>query len=170
MSTARVRRVEVPSAIDAGDGLTAADYASAFALTTSDAGALTAEQWARATWEGAPGFVRWVLRTGWTLVLGLRLGPRTSPKHILGWPIAASDPTSIALQACSRVITARNIVSVNDGGVTWITIVRFDRALARPMWAMTAPIHHLMIPYLLTRASRPGSTLATRPRERWPSG
>ncbi|MFI6984415.1 hypothetical protein ACIBSV_38300 [Embleya sp. NPDC050154] len=77
--------------------------------------------------EGAPLALRGVLLTGWTAVLRLRLGPRPSPKHILGWPIAAADADSITVTARSRLITAHNIVLVRDVSVVWTTVVRFER-------------------------------------------
>jgi hypothetical protein len=153
MSTAHARRVEVPEGIRASDALGEPDYSSAFELQTQHAHALTAEQWARATWEGAPTLLRWFLVTGWTLVLGLRLGPRPSPQHVLGWLISASDSDSITLQAHSRLLAAHNVVLVNDSSVIWTTIVHFNRPIARTAWALAKPIHHIVIPYLLKRAS-----------------
>ncbi len=38
--------------------------------------------------------------------------------------------------------------------ITWVTLVRFDRLLARPMWAMAKLVHHIVIPYLLHCAGR----------------
>jgi hypothetical protein len=152
MSTTRVRRVEAPREVEAGDALAEPDYASAFELPTPDAGRLTPEQWARATWEGAPGLLRRFVLTGWTLVLGLRLGPRPSPTHVLGWLISAADSNSITLQADSRLLAAQNIVVVDGSSVVWVTLVRFDRRIARPMWAIATPIHHMTIRYLLAHA------------------
>jgi hypothetical protein len=91
---------------------------------------------------------------GWTRVLGLRLGPKLSPDHILGWTIAESDPESITLAARSRLITARNIVLVRADEVVWVTRVHFNRRAARPVWTAAAPLHHLTIPWFLLRADR----------------
>ncbi|MFC1410088.1 hypothetical protein ACEZCY_12535 [Streptacidiphilus sp. N1-12] len=102
----RARRIEVPGEIPGG-GLPDADYASAFELTTPDARALTPAQWARGAFEGAPAPLRPVLLLGWTLVLGLRLGPRPSPDHVLGWPIRDAGPDSVTLEADSRLLAAR---------------------------------------------------------------
>jgi hypothetical protein len=153
-TSARARRVEVPRELRGGGALGRADYASAFALQTPDAGASSAEQWARATFEDAPALLRRGLVMGWTFALGLRLGPKLSPTHVLGWPIAAAEADSITLQTDSRVLGAQNVIVVSESEVVWVTLVRFDRRIARPLWAATAPIHHLTIPYLLTRANR----------------
>jgi Protein of unknown function (DUF2867) len=153
MAPRRVRRVEIPAAIESGDVLAEPDYSVAFELEIADADAMTPEQWARATWEGAPGLLRPLLVMGWALVLGLRLGPRPSPEHVLGWRIATSDSNSIVLQSDSPLIAASNIVLVNDSDVVWVTVVRFERRMARLVWAMATPIHLITIPYLLKRAS-----------------
>lgn len=154
MSTDRARRVEVPSDLPSDPDLTGAHYTSAFELPTPTARSWTPEQWARAVFEGAPLALRGVLLTGWTAVLRLRLGPRPSPKHILGRPIAAADADSITVTARSRLITAHNIVLVRDASVVWTTVVRFERPITRPIWGAAAPIHHLTIPWLLQRARR----------------
>jgi hypothetical protein len=153
MSTAHVRRIEVPQAIGADDALDEPDYSSAFELQTQDAHALTPEQWARAVFEDAPALMRWFLLRGWTLVLGLAMGPRPSSEHILGWLICERKANTIAIQSRSRLLAARNVVLVNDSSVVWVTIVHFNRPIARTAWALAKPIHHIVIPYLLRRAS-----------------
>ncbi|MFD0023910.1 DUF2867 domain-containing protein [Streptomyces sp. NPDC058382] len=154
MTSARVRRVEVPqTALTVGAGGGAA-YASAFELPSAQARARTPEQWARAAFEGAPAPLRGMLVLGWRFALGLRLGPRPSPGHVLGWPVAETGPDAVALEARSGLITARNVVTVSATGVVWSTFVRYESRIARPVWAAIAPVHHLAIPYLLARANR----------------
>ncbi|MFF1924035.1 DUF2867 domain-containing protein [Streptomyces sp. NPDC058221] len=159
MTSARVHRVEVPQTADAGGsegggGLVGAGYASAFELTSPLAGTRTPEEWARAAFEDAPAPLRVVLVLGWRLALGLRLGPRPSPGHVLGWPVAETGPHGVVLEARSGLITARNVVTVSATGVVWSTFVRYERRIARPVWAVVAPVHHLVIPYVLARANR----------------
>jgi hypothetical protein len=154
MTTPRARRVEVPQAVQADGVFAESNYAWAFELPAPDARSLTPEQWARATFEGAPVLLRWFLAMGWTLVLGLRLGPRPSPRHVLGWLISDSGADSVTLESHSPLIVTSNIVVVSNSNVVWVTFVRFNRRIARPVWAVAAPIHHMMVPYLLKRASR----------------
>lgn len=156
MRPSRVRRVEVPPQIASSFARSTANYAAAFALTTDLGGTRTPVQWARAVFEGAPAALRWCVVFGWTRVLGLRLGPRTSDDHILGWQIANGDLVagSTALLAESRFLRACNIVSVETSTVTWVTLVHYSRAAARPLWALARPIHHLTLRYLLARAAR----------------
>ncbi|RNF81257.1 DUF2867 domain-containing protein [Streptomyces botrytidirepellens] len=154
MTTARVRRVDVPQVMPGGEDFGEPDYVSAFELTAPRA--RTPEQWARATFEGAPALSRWFLVRGWTLGLGLRLGPRTSPAHVLGWPLTDSGADSATLAARSRLVAARNVVVVDGARVVWVTSVRFHGPLGRVVWAVAAPVHHLAVPFLLGRASRRG--------------
>ena len=63
-------------------------------------------------------------------------------------------PDTVTLGAESRLLRARNVVVVDESSVTWVTLVRFERPVARPVWAVTSVVHHRAIPYLLGRAAR----------------
>lgn len=154
MRAGRARRVEVPEELPRGLAAVAYDYVSVFELSTPTPQVLTPEQWARATWETAPRLVRLLMAVGWRFVLGLRLGPTGSPRYVLGWLIAASDERSIVVEASSPLISTRNALVVDGVGVRWFTAVRFDGRGAAPLWSLVAPVHHALIPYLLTGASR----------------
>ena len=65
--------------------------------------------------------------------------------------------TPHALTAESRLLRAYNIVAVGSSTVTWVTLVHYSHAAARPLWAVARPIHHLTIRYLLARAARAAS-------------
>jgi hypothetical protein len=151
-----VRRVEIPQPIEVTFARSTANYGAAFALTTDAAATRTPLQWARTVFEGAPAAVRWCMVFGWTRVLRLKLGARTSDDHVLGWAVADGDLVagSTALVAASRFLRARNIVMVQEETVIWVTLVHYSNAAARPLWAMARPIHHLTIRSLLTRAAR----------------
>ena len=144
----RARRV----AATVGDHAPASDYADSF--TVSGPEGRTAEQWARATFEGAARPVRWVLVLGWRVVLGLRLGPRPSPDHVLGWQIIDNSPDEIRLELRSPATTARLVVHVDGARVQLTTLVDHERRRSRPLWAVLAPVHRQFVPYLLTRAAR----------------
>lgn len=152
----RVRRVEVPPQIAASFARSTANYAAAFALTTEAAATRTPLEWATAVFEGAPAVLRWCIVFGWMRVLGLKLGPRPSDDHVLGWVISQGDLVvgSTALTAESPLLRASNIVAVESATVTWVTLVHYSRAAARPLWAMARPLHQVTIRYLLARADR----------------
>lgn len=163
MKPRRVRRVEVPQPIAASFARSTANYAAAFALATEAAGTKTSLQWAREVFEGAPAALRWCIVFGWRRALGLKLGPRPSDDHVLGWAVAQGDlvPGSTALLAESRFLRAHNIVTVEPSTITWVTLVHYSHWVARPLWAMARPIHHLTIRSLLARAARAAEVAAS---------
>jgi hypothetical protein len=152
MASLGARRVEVPVEIQTRHDAPRSDYASAFELPIGARRFLTPEQWARATFEGAPAFLRVFLAAAWKYGLGLRLGTRASPDHVLGWLISSSGSDSITLHARSRLMVAQNIVAVSDSTVVLVTLVQFDRRAGRALWAVATPVHNRVIPYLLQRA------------------
>ena len=77
----RAHRCEVT---EGADDLGRSDYASAFEVTIGEGDGRSPEQWARAVFEGAPTAIRWFVVFGWRYVLGLRLGPRSSPDYVAG--------------------------------------------------------------------------------------
>jgi hypothetical protein len=149
-----VQRVDVPDRVADADPSGRSDYASAFRLSTARARNRTPELWARAVFEQAPALLRPILVFGWRVGLGLRLGPRPSPGFVLGWSVRSAGPDTVTLGAESRLLRAQNLVVVDESSVTWVTLVRFERPLARPIWAVTSVVHHRVIPYLLGRAAR----------------
>ena len=92
------------------------------------------------------------LTTAWRYGLGLALGARASPDHVLGWPISSSGSDSITLEARSRLMVAQNIVIVSDSTVVLVTLVQFNGRTGRALWAVATPVHVRVIPYLLQRA------------------
>ncbi|HEX3792805.1 MAG TPA: DUF2867 domain-containing protein [Pseudonocardiaceae bacterium] len=151
MSVRRIDATEQAGTI--ADPMADPDYSSAFELSRPGADGWSPVRWARVTWEDCPRGVRWFLLAGWSVVLGLRLGPRPSPAHVLGWSIVAETPTAIVLAARSGLLVAQNVVLVQDSRVVWTTVVRFQRWPGRLLWSLVAPIHHRMVPRLLSAAA-----------------
>jgi hypothetical protein len=145
--------VAVPEEVGALDTLARPTYTYACQMTVSAADDRSAEQWARAIFEGAPRLMRWLIVAGWKVGLGLRLGPRRSPSHVLGWSILSTTPTAVILGVRSFVLTAHLVVRVQDSQVVHATFVRYERSLARVLWTAAAPIHRRVIPYLLNHAA-----------------
>jgi hypothetical protein len=152
MASLGAHRVEVPDEIAARPDLPQSGYASAFELPIGARKFLTPEQWARATFEGAPALLRVFLELAWKYGLGLRLGAPTSPDHVLGWLISSSGSGSITLEARGRLMVAHNIVAVSDSAVVLVTLVHFNRRAGRVLWGGATPVHNRVIPYLLGRA------------------
>jgi len=160
MKTARAQHVAVPKALLDSEAFTDSHYMSAYELLTPNAGSATPEQWGRAAFEGAPAPVRGFLVLGWTQVLRLRMGPKPSSEHVLGWEMSGPLPgtdhdfDSLVLQARSGLVTAHNVVVVKGASVLWATAVQFRKPAGRLVWGLAQPVHQLAMPRLLRRASR----------------
>jgi hypothetical protein len=96
--------------------------------------------------------LRRFMRTGWRFPLRFHLAPPGAPGHILGCRIIRNERTAIVLEQRSPLMTAHNIVFVERTRVVWTTLVRYRRPIARPLWSVSAAIHHRTLPHLLTRA------------------
>lgn len=147
----RARRVAATLETPATDN--PPDYRVAFEVPTDRTDTRTPEQWARAVFESAPRPVRWFLLLGWRWVLGLRLGPRSSSDHVLGWRIAETAPEAVRLELRSALMTTQLILRVASSKAVLTTHVYYTRRLAHPLWAAVSLIHQQMIPYLLGRAA-----------------
>ncbi|MEV4807312.1 DUF2867 domain-containing protein [Nonomuraea sp. NPDC049421] len=129
-----------------------ADYQDVFEVTISER--RSPEQWARAVFQDAPPPVRWFLLLGWRALLGLRLRrPLSSAHHILGWQVAASDGATIRLALSSPLMNAQLLFRVSDDALTLTTDIAYLDRAGWLIWALVAPVHRRMIPYLLTRAA-----------------
>lgn len=113
----------------------------------------SSEEWARAAWEDAPAPLRWFMVAGWRFVLGLHLGPRSSPDHILGWQIFERDPNTTACQLHSGFLAAVNIFHRAEGRFIWSTFVTYDRPIARVIWLPVSVIHRLLARLALRRVA-----------------
>ncbi len=129
------------------------NYTYACEVESTAAGTRSAEQWARAVFEDAPQPLRSVIVLGWLVGLGLRLAPRSSSSHVLGWTIVAHTPTAVVLAVDSFLLSAQLVVRVHESNVIHATFVRYERNAARGLWPTAALIHQRVIPYLLTRAA-----------------
>lgn len=129
------------------------DYRDAFEVPIDKTDRRTAEQWLRAVFEDAPRPVRWFLLLGWRGVLGLRLGPRPSPDHILGWRIASREHDEVRLELHSALMKAQLTLRLSSSTAVWSTNVSYTQPLARSLWAAVGVIHRQIVPYLLGRAA-----------------
>jgi hypothetical protein len=148
-----IRAHRVAATLETRTAANPPDYRDAFEVPTLSMDTRTPEQWAHAVFESAPRPVRWFLLLGWRGVLGLRLGPRPSSDHVLGWRIASTEPDAVHLELRSAFMTAQLILRVASSTAVLTTNVYYTRRLARPLWAAVGLIHRHMIPYLLGRAA-----------------
>ncbi|MFD4344985.1 DUF2867 domain-containing protein [Streptomyces coelicoflavus] len=142
-----IRRVRVDPVDDA-------HFATAFELPAAGLPPLAPEEWVRASYEDVPVVLRELIRAGWAGVLGLRLGPRASRRHVVGWRVLETGPDRVALEARAPSLTVRNVVTVDDARLLWATYAHYERRAGRVLWFLAAPVHHLAVPLLLGRAVR----------------
>jgi hypothetical protein len=157
----RARRV--PVVADRGlPGSDRYDYADAFEIRVREPDPRSAEEFARFALEHAPWLLRWTIWIAHRYLLRLRLGPRTSPDHLLGWNIVSSRPDRVHLEAASPllrgVLVGRRVTS-RCAVVTTYVFFRRPR-FARALWKIAGPLHRRIAPYLMERAA------AARSRER----
>jgi hypothetical protein len=138
-------------------GQTAADYADVFEATLVQGDSRTAEQMFRDALgdeAGAGGgVVMWIHRH----VLRLRLGPPCAPDHLIGWPIVHSDPEESVLATSGPLIRGELTLRRLDGRrATLTTRVHYrHKKNARLVWSVVGPLHRVVAPQLVQRASRP---------------
>lgn len=110
------------------------------------------DQWARRVFEDAPPPTRWFLLTGWRWALGLRLAPRPSPAHVLGWAILARTDRALVIETRSPVLAAQQVFWVGDACLRQATFVRYENRVGALLWPPVSVIHRRVVPYLLRRA------------------
>ena len=130
------------------------DFACAYEVTVLPGDHRSSEQWARAAWEGASAPLRWFMLAGWRFVLGLRLGPRGSEDHVLGWQIIGRRPDETVCQLSSTFLSATNTFRLVDGTFIWSTFVTYKRPRARVIWPPVSVLHRLLVRMSLRRASK----------------
>jgi hypothetical protein len=91
---------------------------------------------------------------GWRLVLRLRLGPRHSPDHVLGWRIVDRSPDETVCQLRSGFLDAHNVFRELDGMLVWSTFVTYERPIGRVIWSPVSLLHRLLVRVALRRAAR----------------
>ena len=151
----RARRVPVV----AGEPLIGSDrydYADAFEIRLGAPDARSAEQFARYALEQAPWPVRWTIRIAHRHLLRLRLGPRSSPDHVLGWTILTSRPDVIQLEAVSPLL-GRGVLVARKLDPTCVVVTTYlfhTRPVpARVVWKIVGPLHRRVAPYLLEHSA-----------------
>jgi hypothetical protein len=155
-SLPRARLVAMGPVLHGAEALTRdAQYRVSFAIERPPSETLTAEGWSRAIFEGAPIATRCFLIIGW-LALSLRIRPRRSAGRVLGWPIAREDPEMVVLVVPALLgLTSCNVVSIDRDRITLSSFVRYTGSMTtitRAAWAVTRPIHELVLPHLMTSA------------------
>lgn len=147
-----VERKPVPEDVRVIDPLVDPDYTDAYQIDISGAPRRSPEQWARSVFEGAPAAMRWFLMSGWRGVLGLRLGPRHSADHVLGWRILDEATSSVTLELRSWFLSCHVVFWVEDTKLVFSSSIHYERKIGAVIWPPVSIIHRRAVPYVLERA------------------
>ncbi|MGO9926561.1 MAG: hypothetical protein ACLPLP_10620 [Mycobacterium sp.] len=145
-------------------GDTAADYTDVFEVPILHGDLRTAEQSLRDAVGDKPGaggnVVLWIHRH----ILRFRLGPYSSPDHIIGWPIARSDYDEIVLTAHGPLMRGQLTLRRQDGlRALLVTRLHYRHKIAGgTVWAMVGPLHRAVAPRLIERTARHDLNRMTR--------
>jgi hypothetical protein len=130
------------------------DYADSFEVAIRESDARTAERVVRTGLEHAPAIVGWVVVFTHRHVLRFRLGPASSPKHIVGWQITTNEPDVLCLKAEGSLVDGMMVARRTEDNVARLTtFLSYQRPLARFVWAIVGPVHRRVAPYLMERAA-----------------
>lgn len=154
MTTRRAQTIEMPAVVCEAGPIAKADYTYCCEIEIPTGDDRSAERWARDVFEGAPRPVRSFLVFGWLVGLRLRLGSRRSPEHVLGWRLVTSSSKLAVLGVESFLLETWLVISLDEGKARHATLLRYRRWAGRPLWAPVAPLHELIIRYLMTTAAR----------------
>jgi hypothetical protein len=151
-----VQRREIPDQIRSLSGFNHPDYGDAFTITATESPRVSAQRWAHVGVDDAAGAGGQLL---WKRILGLRLLPRNAPGQIGGWKVGADGANWVRLEAASWFLAAHLVFYVDGDQLSFGTFIRYDRPIARPVWAALSHIHRRVTPGFLRRAA---SNLASK--------
>jgi len=129
------------------------DYADSFEIALRQPDLRSPEQLFRVALTQAR-WVRMLVPVVHRYVLGFRLGPMSSPSHVLGWKIMVSKADVVQLEAVSPL--ARGLIVGRKAGTTAVftTYLFYKRpAAARIILAVISPVHRAVAPYLMECAA-----------------
>ena len=148
----RARRTS-PAGEPLGAGLRY-DYADAFEVELGQGDDRTAEQVVRSGLGHAPRAMGKVFLLAHQYVLRFRLGPVSSPKHVVGWQIVTNEPDVLVLRAEGPLMDGMMVARRGrENTARLATFVVYQRRLARIVWAIVGPVHRRVAPYLMERAA-----------------
>ena len=131
------------------------DYADAFEIEVRTQEMRSAEELVRLAIEEAPAVIRRTILTAHRHLLRFRLGPASSPGHIMGWNIVRSEPDVVQIETVGpvarAVIVARKPAPNRMRVSTFVFYVR--PAIGRLLLKLAGPVHRRIAPYLLERTA-----------------
>jgi hypothetical protein len=140
VTTAHWQR-EVPESIRSHDTLPSPDYTDLFTGNTMQAETKSAEEWARAIFEGGPTGLRLLIPAVHRLLLGFRVELGRSPDRVLGWKIAERTDSVLRLETDSRLMTPHLVLALDQSRVSVATFIRYNHPAASHVWRPVSLLH-----------------------------
>jgi hypothetical protein len=132
------------------------DYADAFEVTVDRTDARTAEEIVRTGLSRVAPTRFSALLLAHRHVLGFRLGPASSPDHVMGWRLVTSEPDLCRLEADGPMMAGTMIARrVDPVTARLTTFVRYRNPVAKIIWAVCGPIHRRAAPQLMELSATP---------------
>lgn len=132
------------------------DYADAFEVTVDGADVRTAEEMLRTGLSRVAPARFSALLLAHRHVLGFRLGPASSPDHVMGWRVVTSEPDLCRLEADGPLMAGTMVARrVDPVTARLTTFVRYRHPAAKVVWAICGPIHRRAAPQLMALSATP---------------
>ena len=150
-------RRPAPASLRAHDTFDHPDYTDVFTGTASSAVAGTPEELIRAALAPDRGRVRLVTAVAHVVqrrVLGMALDTPQSPRHVLGWRIAAGGEDWVRLEADGSLMAGHLVLRRRGETVEVGTFVRYESRLAALLWPPVSRLHRMVGVALLRSALR----------------
>ena len=145
------RQVTLPADLRDMSTLPELDYVDAFLVDRSAHAGWTAERWAVAVLEQAPGATRAQLLAGWS-ALGLK--GAESDRSVLGWEVRRRSADAVLLGRDSRIgMPGELLFALRPDGLFFATFVHHRTVATRAMWAAVQRTHVRTVLALLDRAA-----------------
>ena len=140
------------------------DYVDTFEAPILGGDLRTAEQAFRDALADKPGAGEKVVLWIHSHLLQFRLGPYSSPEHVIGWNIVRSDRDEIVLAADGPLIRGQLRLHREDGTRAVLTTrLRYHHKIAaNAVWLVVGPLHRILAPQLIQRSARRGVILAVQ--------
>ncbi len=132
------------------------DYADAFEVTVDATDTRTAEEVVRTGLSRVAPARFSALLMAHRHLLGFRLGPASSPDHVMGWRVVTSEPDVCRLEADGPVMAGTMVARrVDPVTARLTTFVRYRHPAARIIWTLLGPVHRRAAPQLMDLSATP---------------
>jgi hypothetical protein len=113
-----------------------------------------AREWAERSLRGAERRHGLFAGLVWHGLLGFQLAAPGTAATLVGWHVAVDEPDLFVVEADGRLMAGRMVFEACDTAVTWTTMLRYHRPVARPIWGAAAYAHRALTPRCLDAARR----------------